>query len=410
MKERSADMNRLPMILTSVVLAVLVVLVILMNANAPEPYLMYNSDTITYEKGTVTAIADERLEPVDGMPGRMLGGQRITVRLTGGAQKGQEITFDNNLSYDHNVRVRTGQAVIVKADRPENITPFYTLYNYDRTSGLWLVALIFIALMLLVGRAKGLRSALGLLISLFFIAAFLLPAIYRGWSPVWMSILTAFAISVFSLLLLNGFDRKTLTAVAATVAGVLVAALFFFFLSALLHLTGYDISESEELILISRHTGLQIGQVLFAGVLIASLGAVMDTTVSIAASLYEMKEARPDMRPQALFRSGMTVGRDIIGANCQTLILAFVGSSLAMLLVLISYGTRFDQFLSSNYLAVEIVHGIAGSIAVILAVPITAGLCILFDRYFQRREQRGWVSKSQTVVAISQPLARKIRK
>ncbi|MDR1573913.1 MAG: YibE/F family protein [Clostridiales Family XIII bacterium] len=399
--------KQLPMILTSAGLAVSVLLIILMNANAPEPYVMYNSDTIAYEKGRVTAVTDELLEPADGMPGRMLGIQRITVRLTGGAQEGQEIAVDNHLSYDHNVRVRAGQAVIVKADRPENVTPFYTLYSYDRTPGLWLTALVFVALMFLVGRLKGLRSALGLLISLFFISAFLLPAVYRGWSPVWTAILTSLAISVFSLLLLNGFNRKTLTAVAATAAGVLVSALFFFLISAFLHLTGYDISEAEELILISRHTGLQIGQVLFAGVLIASLGAVMDTAVSVAASLYEMKEARPDMTPQSLFRSGMTVGRDIIGANCQTLILAFVGSSLAMLLVLISYGTRLDQFLSSNYLAVEVVCGIAGSIAVILAVPITAGLCIVFDRCFQRRR---WVTKPQTVVSISQPLARKARK
>jgi uncharacterized membrane protein len=378
-KKKTTEMKRrLPLIVTAVILAALIVLIIAMNLNAPPPYAMYNTATITYEKGVVAAVLDEQLESADDMPGRMLGSQKITVLLKSGALQGQEIAMTNYLSYDHNVRVGKGQRVIVKADRPENVTPFYTLYSYDRTPGLWLTAAVFIALMMLVGRAKGLRSALGLIISLFFIVAFLLPAIYRGWHPLWMTMLTSLAIAVFSLLLLNGFNYKTLTAVASTAAGVLVAALFFFLLTALLRLSGYDISEAEELILISRHTGLRIGQVLFAGVLIASLGAVMDTTVSIAASLYELKEARPDMPPRALFASGMTVGRDIIGANCQTLILAFVGSSLAMLLVLISYGTRFDQFLSSNYLAVEVVHGIAGSAAVILAVPITAGLCILF--------------------------------
>ena len=368
--------NQLPLIIASAVLIVLIIFIMVMNLSAPAAYTMYTSDTTTYEKGTVTAVLDEQLEPAPGMPGRELGNQKIKVRLNSGAQKGQEIEFDNNLSTTHNIRVKKGQSMIVKADCPKDITPFYTLYNYDRTPGLLAVAAIFVTLMLAVGKFKGLRSVLGLAISLFFIFAFLLPATYHGYSPVWMSILTGIIISGFSLLLLNGFSKKTLTAVAATVAGIAVSALFFFMISAFLHLAGYDISEAEELIVVSQNTGLQIGQVLFAGVLIASLGAVMDTTISIAASLYEMKEVQPNLTPQALFKSGMAVGRDMIGAMSQTLILAFVGSSLATLLALISYGTQFDQFLSSNYLAIEVVHGITGSIAVILAVPITAALCV----------------------------------
>ncbi len=369
--------NRLPMIITSVVLVVLVVLVVVIDLSAPAAYTMYNSDAITYEKGTVTAVMDERLEPAPGMPGRELGQQKIAVRLRSGNQKGQVIEVDNNLSVTHNIYVRNGQSVIIKADRPEGVTPYYTVYNYDRTPGLVIVAVIFVALMLLVGKIKGLRSVLGFGLSLFFIMAFLIPAIYRGWSPVWMSILTVVIISAFSLLLLNGFSNKTLTAVAATVAGVAFSAAFYFIISAVMHLAGYDITEADELILISQNTGLHIGQVLFASVLVASLGAVMDTAISMSAALYEIKAVQPDIAPRSLFKSGIAVGRDMIGANCQTLILAFVGSSLATLLVLVSYGTQFDQFLSSNYLAVEVVHGITGSIAVILAVPITAALFVL---------------------------------
>lgn len=383
-RNTNAGTNRLPLIITAAVLGGLILLVILINLRAPKPYAMYDSDTISYEKGTVTAVLKEQLEPAPGMPGWELGSQDISVRLKNGAQKGQEIQLNNNLSTTHNIHVRAGQSVIVKADRPEGVTPYYSLYNYDRTPGICAAAAIFIALMLLVGRFKGFRSVLGLGISLFFILAFLLPAIYRGYSPVLMSILTVIIISAFSLLLLNGFSKKTLTAVAATAAGVVLSASFFFLLSALLHLFGYNISEAEELILIAQNTGLQIGQVLFAGVLISSLGAVMDMTMSVAAPLYEMKEIRPGLSARALFRSGMRIGRDMVGTMCQTLILAFVGSSLSTLLVLVSYGTQFDQFMSSDYMAIEVVHGIAGSIAVIFAVPITAGLCVLFGK----REKR----------------------
>jgi uncharacterized membrane protein len=366
------------MVVACAVLAVLVLLVGLMNLSKPAAgYTLYDSKTISYEKGKVTAVLGEELEPAAGMPGWELGNQRIRVLLKSGAAKGQEVELDNNLSTTHNIHVEPGQAVIVKTDRPEGVEPFYTLYNYDRTTGLIAVAAVFAVLMVVVGRLKGLRSLLGLCISLYFIFAFLLPTIYRGYSPVLMAFVTVLVIAVFSLLLLNGFSRKTLTAIAATGIGVSLSALCFVLVSALMHLVGYNMYEAEELIVVSQNTGLRIGEVLFAGMLVSSLGAVMDMNMSIAAALYEMKEVQPALSPGRLFRSGMAIGRDMIGTMSQTLILAFVGSSLATLLVLISYGTRFDQLMSSDYMAIEVVQGVAGSMAVIVAVPVTAGLSAL---------------------------------
>ena len=377
---RPLELNRrvaraLPMLVACAALVVLMVLVAVMDVRHPIGYTAFMTQGIRYEKGTVTAVANNDLQPATGMPGWQLGTQRIAVRFKNGPLKGRQITFDNDLSTTHNIRVRLGQSVIVKAERPAGEAPFYSLYNYDRTPGLAAVAAIFAALMLAVAGLKGLRSLLGLCISLYFIFAFLLPAIYRGYSPVLMSFVTVIIIAVFSLLLLNGFSRKTLTAVAATGIGVALAAVCFLLISALLHLIGYNITQAEDLIVVSQRTGLQLGQVLFAAVLISSLGAVMDITVSIAAALYEMKEVRPGLSPRQLFRSGTVIGRDMIGGMCQTLILAFVGSSLATLLVIVSYGTRFDQFMSSDYVAVEVAQGIAGSMAVVLAVPVTAALC-----------------------------------
>jgi uncharacterized membrane protein len=365
------------MVAACAILAVLVLLVALMNLHRPAGYTLYDSKTISYEKGEVTAVLGEELEPASGMPGWELGNQRIRVLLKSGDAKGQEIELDNNLSTTHNIHVKAGQSVIVKMDRPQGVEPFYTLYNYDRTTGLIAVAAVFAVLMVAVGRLKGLRSLLGLCISLYFIFAFLLPTIYRGYSPVLMAFVTVLVIAVFSLLLLNGFSRKTLTAIAATGIGVALSALCFVLVSALMHLVGYSIYEAEELIVVSQNTGLRIGEVLFAGMLVSSLGAVMDMNMSIAAALYEMKEVQPTLSPSRLFRSGIAIGQDMIGTMSQTLILAFVGSSLATLLVLISYGTRFDQLMSSDYMAIEVVQGVAGSMAVIVAVPVTAGLSAL---------------------------------
>ncbi|MCD7948324.1 MAG: YibE/F family protein [Oscillospiraceae bacterium] len=367
----------LPISLTYIALAVAVILVMVMNYRNPISYAIFSTETISYEKGTVLAVTDESIEPADGMPGWDLGTQTLLVKMTSGVQQGEEIQMVNTLSTDHNVRVAVGQAVIIKADRPEGITPYYTIYNYDRTAGLCIVGALFVLFMVAVGRLKGLRSIGGLGISLFFIFGFLLPTIYHGYSPILMSILTAMVIAFFSLLLLNGFSRKTFTAVSATVAGALLSAGFFFLISALLQLSGYNMDGTEELILVSRGTGLQLGQVMFAGVLISSIGAVMDMTMSIASSLDEMKRIHPSLSWRELFSSGLAIGKDMIGTMCQTLVLAFVGSALPTLLVLISYGTQAGQFISSDYVAIEVVQSVAGSLAVISAVPITTGLYIM---------------------------------
>lgn len=187
-----------------------------------------------------------------------------------------------------------------------------------------------------------------------------------------MTLLTVLLVSSISLLLLNGFCEKTYTATLSTMFGVGISTLFFLILEEYLNLSGYNLDEAESLILIARNTNLQIKEVFFSAVMISSLGAVIDTTMSIAASIYEIREVNPTMKRADLFRSGISIGEDMIGTMCQTLILAFVGSSLATFLVLISYGTQVEQFLSSDYIAIEIVQAFSGSMAILFAVPITA--------------------------------------
>jgi uncharacterized membrane protein len=124
--------------------------------------------------------------------------------------------------------------------------------------------------------------------------------------------------------------------------------------------------------------------VLFAGVLVSSLGAVIDTSVSVASAMYEIKGQNTEISAAELLRSGISVGRDMIGSMSMTLIMAFAGSSIATLLSVIAYGSRLDQILSSDYLAVEVAYGVTGSLAVVAAVPVTAGLCALLFRQPRR--------------------------
>jgi uncharacterized membrane protein len=247
--------------------------------------------------------------------------------------------------------------------------------------------------MVLVGRFKGLRSVLGLGVQIFFILAFLLPCVYRGFSPVLASIITVTVGAAFSLLLLNGFGKKTYTALIATCAGVLLSGLFFVLMTGLTAVSGYNIAETDTLILTSRATGLRLADVLFAEVLVASIGAVTDTTVSVSAAMYELLQKRPDTPQNELFRSGIEVGRDMIGSMCQTLILAFAGGALGLFLTLMATGSDFNRIMSSDYVGIEIVHGLTGSLAVIAAVPLTAAVCA----YLHGIKPRGAIAAPEPV-------------
>lgn len=337
-------------------------------------YQMYDSSTTTYVKGKAVKVLSEELEPAEGNDSRMLGVQTLQVKILEGTQKGQIIQVENQLSTTHNVYVKEGQALVIKADMPEGVEPFYSVYNYSRSGGYALIAVIFCALMILMGRTKGLKSLLGLGYVLVLLFGFMIPAIYSGWQPLTATlILTVLAVSV-SMILLNGFSHKTFTAIVSTIAGILLAILVFYLFAGVLKLDGYKAEEAEELLLISQNTGLQISQLLFAGTLISSLGALMDMTMSVAAPLYEIKEQKPKISSIELYRTGIRIGKDLVGTMCETLVLAFAGTAILSLLVFRSYGTTMNQLMNSDYIAIEVAQSLTGSVAVILAVPVTAFL------------------------------------
>lgn len=364
-------------------MALIMVLIIVMNQKNPITYQMLSSSSDSYEKGKVTEILSESLEMEKG-GSRYLGTQTLKVKLKTGERKGQEIEVQNELSTTHNVLAGKGQNLIIKVDDPEGVEPYYGVFNYDRTSGILLILVLFAVLMLVIGGMKGLRSMAGLFFGLFLIIGFLLPVIYHGASPIGMGIITAVVITVVSMLLLNGASPKTWTAIFAATAGMLLAVLLYYIFSEILHLSGYNLEEAEELLIIQENTGLQVSQLLFTGILIASLGAVMDMTMSIATSLFEMKSIHPDMMKKEMFLSGMGIGKDMIGTMCQTLVLAFAGTGITALLVLIAYGTKTQALLSSDYLGIELMHSLTGSIAVVMSVPITAGISAFFACYREK--------------------------
>lgn len=180
------------------------------NNSHPVDYLIYNNQTISYDKGKVIEILNEDLQKENETSGRMLGTQRVLVQMNNGERKGERIEINNILSTSHNIPLSPGDSIIVKVDAPENVEPFYSVYNYDRTGGIILICVIFLLLLVFVGKSKGLRSALGIAFTLLLIIFGLLPMLYHGYSPVLCCFVTIMLTSTVCLSLLSGISKRTL--------------------------------------------------------------------------------------------------------------------------------------------------------------------------------------------------------
>lgn len=353
------------------ILAIFVCLVTAVLALMPSVSVSFQSlvsDTVSYIPGTVLEVVEEDLSPSDLKGGPQLGEQTLTIELKDGSQ----ITLTNYLTNTHNILAREGMRVVVCVDAPENVEPYYTLYQYDRSVGLGVVVAIFLLLMLLVGGEKGFYATLALAFSLVFLLKITVPVIYSGGSPILAGLAMVLVSTAVTVFLIYGLSPRGVLGIGVVLAGEFVACGLFLLFSMLLHLSGFKSSDAENLLVAAQNTGLNISTVLFAATMIASLGAVMDVAVSLLSALWEVRLADPDITGRGLWRAGLRMGRDMIGTMSNTLIFAFAGGSLTTLLVLMTYGTDPVQLLHSDYIALELAHGLCGTCAVILTVPLAS--------------------------------------
>lgn len=328
-----------------------------------------NHETITFVRAKVLKVLEDHRE--EKYPNLYVGSQRILVEMEG-EKYTEPLEIVNILSTESSVPVEAGDRIIVTADEPEGIEPYYTVYNYDRSMPLVLILILFLTLLYLVGRKQGMLSIFALLVSVYIIFCLMIPAIYMGASPILMAVLTCILCSVYSTLILYGYTTLSKINLLAVTGAFLVGAGIFLFVSRLLHLSGYQMTDVEGLLLIADDTGMQLTGLLFVGVAVAAYGAAKDVSVSISSALEEIAEVDPNADRHSLFMAGMRMGRNIIGTMVDTLFFAFLGGSLTTILIYISYGVGPRQIINSNLLAVEFTMSIVSTAVLIVLVPITS--------------------------------------
>ncbi|MDD6212063.1 MAG: YibE/F family protein [Clostridiales bacterium] len=327
----------------------------------------------SYEKAVVVDIIQDNLQE----DGNRYGSQQVAVKMKSGNYRGEVFQATSLSGTLFGADCTLGMNVIVIFSDSAD-TQLVTVYSQDRSAAILGFFLFFAFTVCVIGGKKGLMSILGLLFTFLSILFLLFPLFYRGVSPVLSSILVSAISAAATLVLVGGLSSKTASAILGTTCGVSVSAVSALVFGSIAGISGYNVSDIETLNYVAQYTPIRIGELLFAGIIISSLGAVMDVGMSISSALQEICETDPTRNRKQLFMAGIRIGRDMIGTMTNTLILAYVGGSLTTLVINYAYDLSTNQLLNSYNMGIEIMQGLSGSLGIVLAVPFTAAFSAVF--------------------------------
>lgn len=302
--------------------------------------------------------------------------QFVKVRILEGDDKGKTMIAEHSTTMYFTeyktYRLKKGDHVLVSYNRDEqgNFTDIFVT-DIVREGYLYLLAGLFALLILILGRGQGFKTLITISVTVFAVIQVLIPLILRGYPPVITSVALCSVIVLFCFLIVSGWKRKTLAAALGTVSGVLVGGALALIIGSLARLTGLAQEETLMLMNIPQQVQFNFKGLLFSGIIIGAMGAVMDVGMSIASALNEIMESNPETSFRQLIRSGMNVGRDIMGTMSNTLILAYTGGAINLLILFTAYEVPFLQIINGDYMASEVVRALAGSIGLISTIPVT---------------------------------------
>jgi len=205
------------------------------------------------------------------------------------------------------------------------------------------LVIAFVLVLVIVGGLKGFKTVITLTITGIAVVKILLPLLLKGYSPILLSIGVCALISLITLLIVSGFNKKTWAAIAGTTGGVLVAGIVAWTIGSMANLTGLGNEEAQMLMFVPSEVQFDFRGLLFSGIILGALGAVMDVSMSVASAMSEIQEHNSGIRPTSMIKSGMNVGKDMMGTMSNTLILAYVGGSLHLMLLFLAYDVPFSE-------------------------------------------------------------------
>lgn len=338
-------------------------------------YEITRTSGIEYETAQVLEVLEDNTQVNPAVENTLVGTQKLSLEITGGRYIADQVEVTNYLSPYFSIPAEKGMTlsvrIITTGDNEYNVS----VYNYERTPWLLIFVGIFLLALIVIGGRQGISAVFGLLFTMGGVVFVLLPLlVQRGWSPIPTTLLIVALTSFVSFVFIGGLHTKSMVAALGSFGGVLLAGLFAFIAGRIVRISGLNMDEAESLLLTAADGGLKVKGLLICGILIAAEGAIMDISMSVASAVDEMHRVNPQLRAKELFRSGMNVGRDAMGTMANTLVLAFAGTGLNTMLLIYAYNASFEQLMNAEFLSMELIRAIAGSLGMILAVPLVAFL------------------------------------
>jgi len=325
-----------------------------------------------FVEARVVAVISNNLAPDARVPSILTGLQVITAEILEGEESGKVVEVQNPLSRQHNVLVAEGDIFIMMIRDTSNGTVYWA-YNHKRSTAIYWMCFAFLLLLLSFGKKEGLNSVVSLYFTAALIIGVLIPAIFAGWNPVLITIILMGLKIVVNFILVSGYNKKSFCAMGGTLLGVIAAGIMAQVFGEFAHLSGIYLDKGEDVIYLATQP-IQIRWLMFVAIMISALGAVMDVAISIASAYNELKMADPKLSPKQLMQASMNIGRDIMGTMTNTLILAFAGSSLTTIMMVWGLDMPLTQFINTPIIALSIIHALAGSVGIVLTIPLTAWL------------------------------------
>lgn len=302
----------------------------------------------------------------------------FTAKILNGYKKGMKVpavqTVDSYLPVKIK-EIEVGDKILLCRINDPKDGNYWMFAEYLRSDTLLWLGGAFIALLIVFGHIQGINTILSLTFTCVSVFYVLIPAILAGKNIYFWAICVAVFITAMTLLIVYGTSKKALCAAMGCLAGTAVSGGIASVTGYIMNLTGVLNDESLYLLYLNPENPINLKAITFAAILIGAIGAIMDVAISLSSALYEVKEKAPDTPANEIFRSGLTIGRDMMGTMANTLVLAYIGSSLSLVLLLIAYRTSWLGLFNRELIVAEILQTLSGSIGILFTIPLTSLIC-----------------------------------
>ena len=331
---------------------------------------MEDTDYIIFKANVLEIEYDDTAEKRDVSLEADIRYQHLKIEILDGSHKGETMTIRHTIEriMPGYYIFKVGDKLLVRATEDNGKIETVKIQEKVRDTQVYLIVGLFVALLLIIGGIKGLKTLVSLVIAVTMIFFGYIPLIIKGVNPILASLGISIPVVIITLVIISGKNIKTLVAIIGTSLGVIISGILAFIFGNLAHLTGLADDSSISLAYIPQFRNLDYKGILFGTILIGAIGAIMDVAISIASALYEINDLDKNISKKNMIISGMNIGKDMMGSMSNTLILAYVGTTLHLIIL---YRIRFTEIINLDSIATEIIRAMAGSIGLIITIPVT---------------------------------------